>query len=253
MRSVGSGHPSLGWLWLLVAVAVLTQGAVHLIRPTTTYKLIELGADGMTVGLVTAVYSLLPVLFALFTAARAQRAVSLRPLLLTGTLLLGAGAAVVAGAPTVLAIAAASALLGVGQIVVVIARQAAIARFASNQQLDFAFGWFTAGFSAGQMTGPLVGGMLLEASASGTASHAAAGAIDLTLWLGAVLTGLIFAMLLFSGRAFHQNRHLPGLSLEGGDSAPSGTPRAPRQGGLSHTRRIIRTPTVNPTSSHRLR
>lgn len=233
-RSSGRSRPSTtGWLWLLVAVAVLSQAAIHLIRPTTTYKLIDFGADGMTVGLVTALYSLLPVLFALATASRAQRASSLRPLLLLGTVLMSLGAAGTAAAPHVAGIAAASALLGVGQIVVVIAGQAAIARFAGNDQLDFAFGWFTAGFAAGQMVGPLVAGALLD-PAAGTAG--ATLAIERTLWWGTSLTGIIAVLLLISGRTFHSHRRAE-------DSARPSS-QVPHQGGISHAVQIIRTPRV---------
>nr|WP_166432898.1 MFS transporter [Nesterenkonia salmonea] len=233
-RSSGRSRPSTTrWLWLLVAVAVLSQAAIHLIRPTTTYKLIDLGADGMTVGLVTALYSLLPVLFALATASRAQRASSLRPLLLLGTALMSLGAAGTAAAPHVAGIAAASALLGVGQIVVVIAGQAAIARFAGNDQLDFAFGWFTAGFAAGQMVGPLVAGAILDPAAG---AAGATLAIDRTLWWGTSLTGIIAVLLLISGRTFHSHRRA--------DDSVLPSSQVPHQGGISHAVQIIRTPRV---------
>ncbi|WP_170228534.1 MFS transporter [Nesterenkonia populi] len=226
-----------------MAVAFLSQGAVHLIRPTTTYKLIGLGADGMTVGVITAIYALLPVLFALFTATRAQSAASLRPLLSLGALLSGAGAAGVAAAPSVPGIAAASALLGVGQITMVVAAQTAIARFVSDHQLDFAFGWFTAGFAAGQMAGPLAGGALLDSAGSGHSSMAATGAIDLTLWLGAGLTGLALAIVLVSGRALHQGRRLPDASADV-DQVPPASAQARRPSGLPRVRGILRTPRV---------
>ena len=60
MASTAPGARSGAWLWFLVAGALLTQTALNLVRPVTTYKLLSLDADSVTVGLVTAAYAVLP-------------------------------------------------------------------------------------------------------------------------------------------------------------------------------------------------
>ena len=51
MADSPSGARSSAWLWLLVACAVLTQSTVNLLRPVTSYKLLALQADSVTIGL----------------------------------------------------------------------------------------------------------------------------------------------------------------------------------------------------------
>ena len=67
------GRQARGWLFLLVAAGVLCQGALNLVRPITSYKLLALGSDGFTVGLVTAAYAVLPLLLALALARLTDR------------------------------------------------------------------------------------------------------------------------------------------------------------------------------------
>lgn len=52
-----------GWLWLMIIAGVLTQTTANLVRPVTSYKLILLGWGETEIGLATAAYALLPLLF----------------------------------------------------------------------------------------------------------------------------------------------------------------------------------------------
>lgn len=196
-------RPSRRWLWILVGAATLSQATVHLVRPTTTYKLVELQAGELTVGAVTGIYALLPLVLALAVGARAQQAVSLKPFLIIGSLVLSLGVSLVAISGTVPLLALGSALLGLGQLVFTIAGQAAIARFAADDQLDTAFGWFTAGFSAGQMLGPLIGGAMLGVPVA-TNIVGAHFVVNFTLWIGVFLSLGAIALLQLSGRAFYR-------------------------------------------------
>lgn len=189
-----------GWLWLLVTAGLLSQATVHMVRPATTYKLLALEADALIIGLVTGVYALLPLVLAMQLGATAQRAVSLRPLLVGGSALVVLGVACIAALSNIWFIAAGSAILGLGQLVFTIAGQAVVARFASNAQLDTAFGWFTAGFSGGQLIGPLLGGFILDTPTTGSAGGL--NSINLALWVGGSLSLLIIAFLQLSRTAF---------------------------------------------------
>lgn len=195
-----SGSRSGTWLWFLVAGALLTQTALNLVRPVTTYKLLSLEADSVTVGLVTAAYAVLPLATAMWLGRMTDRVRDLRTMVIAGALVLALGAGGLALAPTVALVAAASALLGMGHLLFTIAGQSAVARFSPEDQLDKGFGWFTAAFSAGQLLGPLLAGLLLG-SGNDVDSPERVADITLSLWLGAGLSLLVVPLMLLRLRA----------------------------------------------------
>ncbi|MCM3688536.1 MFS transporter [Kocuria rosea] len=188
------------WLWFLVIGALLTQTALNLVRPVTTYKLLALGADSVTVGLVTASYAVLPLATAMWLGRMTDRVRELRTMVVAGALVLSLGALGLAAAPGVALVAVASAVLGMGHLVFTIAGQAAVARYSPEGQLDKGFGWFTAAFSAGQLAGPLLAGLLLG-SGNGVASSERIADITLSLWIGAGLSLLVVPVMLLRALA----------------------------------------------------
>lgn len=238
-----TGRPMWRWLGLLVAAGILSQATVHLVRPATTYKLLALDAGGVTIGLVTGVYALLPLVMAMQIGARAQRNVSLRALLVSGSALVVLGVACVAGFNNIWSIALGSAVLGLGQLIFTVAGQAVVARYASDAQMDAAFGWFTAGFSGGQLIGPLLGGFIMGGP------HALGGNesldyINLAIWVGGSLSLLSISFLQFSRGAF-RGWDSPGMEKdkpEISDVAPSeGAPTEPND---ATVRSIFRIPAI---------
>ena len=113
---------------MLVAGAALTQTALNLARPVTSYRLLALDAPEAAVGWATAAYALLPLLGALWMGRATDRLPSAVPLVAAGALTMGAGGAGLALATSAPAVYAASAVLGVGHLAFTIAGQAAIAR-----------------------------------------------------------------------------------------------------------------------------
>lgn len=208
------------WLWLLVAAAVCTQTGVYLLRPVTTYKLIDLGAGATSVGLVTAIYALVPLVAALALGRLSDRTTRLRLMVLFGALILVAGGVLLALAQSLVLVAVANAILGIGHLVFTIAGQSSIARYARADQLDFGFGWFTAAYSAGQMIGPL-GVTLLLGSQAATRS----GEVSLALWLGAIITAGAVPLMLFSSRAFKPRQQAP-ADPEAGEQTADPQPEA---------------------------
>ncbi|MFI7742211.1 MFS transporter [Kocuria rhizosphaericola] len=200
MASTAPEARSGAWLWFLVAGALLTQTALNLVRPVTTYKLLSLDADSVTVGLVTAAYAVLPLATAMWLGRMTDRVRDLRTMVVTGALVLALGAVALALAPSVVLVAVASALLGMGHLVFTIAGQSAVARFSPPDQLDKGFGWFTAAFSAGQLVGPLLAGALLG-SGGDVASPQRIADITLSLWIGAGLSLLVAPVMLLRPRA----------------------------------------------------
>jgi MFS family permease len=195
-----SGPRSGAWLWFLVAGALLTQTALNLVRPVTTYKLLSLEADAVTIGLVTAAYAVLPLATAMWLGRMTDRVRDLRTMVIAGALVLALGAGGLAVAPTVALVATASALLGMGHLLFTIAGQSAVARFSPEDQLDKGFGWFTAAFSAGQLLGPLLAGLLLG-SGNDVDSPERVADITVSLWLGAGLSLLVVPLMLLRLRA----------------------------------------------------
>jgi MFS family permease len=211
------------WLWLLVAAALLAQTALNLVRPVTTYKLLSLHVDPVMVGLVTAAYAVLPVVAALWLGRFTDRVDRLATMVAVGAVVLAGGAAALAAAPTVALVAAASALLGMGHLVFTIAGQAAVARFSTDDQLDAGFGWFTAAYSAGQLAGPLLAGLLLG-SGNEVDSAQRVGDITVSLWLGTGLSLLVVPVMLLRPRKARRDpgagaRHVPEVEPVTGETA----------------------------------
>ena len=190
------------WLTALVVCAGLTQTAIFLVRPTTTYKLASLGAGAFEVGLVTSLYSVVPLLLALPSAARAQVARSLRPFLLGGAALIAVGASVTAASDGVMAVALGSVTLGVGHLLVLVSGQAVVARLADPKEFDACFGWFTLGMAAGQLIGPLAAGLILDALPTEGKGPQSRASIDAALWVGASFGVASVVLLLVWGSCF---------------------------------------------------
>ena len=143
----------------LLALAT-AQAAVYLVRPTTSYRLLGLGAGATSVGLVTAAFALVPLFLAIPLGRRADRRHGGR-LLLVGCAVQVLGCLLLAVGQSALALGAASAVLGVGHLGLALGSQAVVARESDDERHDQHFALLTAGVSLGQLVGPLVGGLLL--------------------------------------------------------------------------------------------
>jgi MFS family permease len=216
----------LRWLWLLIGSAVLTQSTLNLVRPMTSYKLLELGADATIVGAVTAAYAILPLFLAVWLGKVSDRLPSLRILLAGGAVLLAGGAGLLAAGTTLWALAVGSAVLGIGHLMYTIAGQSAVARYSRESELDAGFGWFTAAFAAGQLIGPLAGGLIVGTAELGAPERLSS--INVALLLGAALSILAVPLMIARPR-------LP----DAGDARPNPVRRrgqAPLRGSATGTR-----------------
>lgn len=180
------------WLWLLIAAAVLSQTGLNLVRPTTTYKLLDLGAHATLIGSVTAAYALVPLGIAMILGRYTDRSPRLRTMMGVGALLLAAGSAIMALTSSIGLVVLSNVVLGMGHLFFTLAGQSAIARFSPPDRLDRGFGWFTAAFALGQLIGPLLGGLVLGTSAEEPQ-------ITIVMWLGAAFA-LSVVPLMFFGR-----------------------------------------------------
>ncbi|MBR7672942.1 MFS transporter [Streptomyces daliensis] len=149
-------------------------------RPAVSYHALALGADARAVGVVTAVYALLPLAVAVPLGRRTDRG-RCGPLLPLGVALIAAGCALSGTADSLGPLAAWSALMGLGHLAFVIGAQSLVARQSGPGEHDRNFGHFTIGASLGQLVGPLLAGWLVGGGtgASGGADGASAGAAGL--------------------------------------------------------------------------
>jgi MFS family permease len=149
-----------GWLARVLAGVVLTQAALYLARPVTSYRALALGADARAVGLITAAFALVPLVVAVPLGRASDR---WRPgYLLTGGIALGALSCALLGlAGTLAGLALASAVLGLGHLALTLAGQSLIARQSGDARHDRDFGLYAAAASAGQLVGPALAGLAL--------------------------------------------------------------------------------------------
>jgi MFS family permease len=182
-RAPGTRVP--GWLARILVALVLTQAAMFLARPVTSYRALALGADERVIGLITAAFAVVPLLVAVPLGRVADRR---RPV---GMLAGGVGVLVVSYillglARSLLELALWSALLGLGHLALILAAQSLIAQQSEDRSHDRDFGLMSAAVSLGQLIGPTLGGLVLGAAAAGSMAAATTRAFLVAAGLGAL-------------------------------------------------------------------
>lgn len=188
------------WLWIVLGTTVLTQSALHLVRPMISYRALSVGAGAGEVGYVGAAFALLPAVAALPLGRYAERIGSAR-LIGTGTAGLAAAALLLARSGSVATLALWSSVLGLAHLLFMVGAQSLTAARTRHDERDRHFGWFTAAAGVGQLIGPALGGVIAAGTApqAGTTGTATTGA----LLAAAVLAALalpVLAPLLVAGR-----------------------------------------------------
>ena len=170
------------WLIRVLVAVGLTQSALNLARPATSYRALELGADARAVGLITAAYAVVPVLVALPLGRLADRR-SPAPLFAAGTVGLFAGCGLLAIAGSLRQLALASAVLGFGHLTFMVGGQTLIGVQSDVDRQDRDYGLYTALTSLGQLVGPALAGLAL----AGTGARPSVGATTAAFLLPTVL------------------------------------------------------------------
>ena len=145
------------WFLNVCVATALLQAVYHAVRVLVSYRVLALGGDAVTIGVVTALFSLAPLL----VAVRIGRAVDRRhaaAVLRTGVLLTSLGVLVIAVSGDLIVLGLGNVILGFGQILVTVAGQGFITLLSPPGELDRGFAGLTLGVSIGQAVGvPLVG------------------------------------------------------------------------------------------------
>lgn len=143
----------------LLACGFLVQSLVPMLRIMTTYQVLEHDLGAKTVGLVSAVFALLPMLLAIQIGRLNDRG-GVGPALVTGSAATVLAALVLWLAPAGLAtFLVGNAILGIGQTLVLSALQLVASRVSSRSHRDAVLGNYMVAISTGQAIGPLVIGL----------------------------------------------------------------------------------------------
>jgi MFS family permease len=174
-----------GWLGRILVALVLTQAAMFLARPVTSYRALALGADERVIGLITASFAVVPLLVAvpLGRVADHRRPVGM---LAGGVVGLVVSYVLLGLAGTLGELVLWSALLGLGHLALILAAQSLIAQQSENSRHDADFGLMAAAVSLGQLVGPALGGLLLSADAAGSLEDATTRAFLVAAGMGAL-------------------------------------------------------------------
>ncbi|MGH8869923.1 MAG: MFS transporter [Actinomycetes bacterium] len=157
-----------------LGVSFLVQLAVYATRPTVSYRALQLGADGHTLGVVVAAYAVLSLVLAIPVGTWIDRW-GHRPFLFVGVASVFLVTLALPRVDSLVVLATSLALVGLGHLLVTVSAQTLIAAKAGRQGSLSAFSLFTVVVSLGQLAGPLLLGVL---GGSGSVDQRAPAAAD---------------------------------------------------------------------------
>lgn len=155
-----------GWQHSFVvqmAVALVVTTAVQAIRPTVTYRAIDLGAGPVEIGIVQSAYSLMPAL----AAVPVGRWVDTRgevPFLRLAMVAIVIGSILETVSESLVMLVVSQLVLGLGQILNLVAAQALVANRGPRDRRDTRYGTYFTTNSFGQLLGPAAGGLIAGGS-----------------------------------------------------------------------------------------
>ncbi|WP_199286780.1 MFS transporter [Nocardioides houyundeii] len=182
------------WFLAVVLASVLSHSVLSGVRTLISYRALALGGDGLSVGIITAAFAILPLLVALRIGRAVDRGLGMLTLRL-GLVLTVVAVLIAATSSNLVMLGVASALLGLAQMLHTVACQSVIALWSAPDQVDGRFGQLTLGVSVGQMLGfPIAGGVAtLTHTGSDAVSTGPALLVMAVIALAAVPLAFVFA------------------------------------------------------------
>ena len=175
------------WFLLLLTVSTLLQAATAAARPMTSYRALDIGMAPSALGLVAAAFAIAPVALALSIGRRVDRNGEF-PFQLAAAVMLSVSAALLAWVDTPVTLLAVVALLGLSQLVFVVANQTLVGSRSPAEAYDGRFGHLSFVASLGQLIGPTLAGLVAgDSSTEGTARALFVGAGLAALAIPAIL------------------------------------------------------------------
>ena len=148
-------------LYILVLLLIIAHTAFNGIRITTALAAIKAGGGALWVGLLTAMFNLIPAFVAIRMGRMVDRVPLRRPLVI-GCVLMAVGGAVAAVEPMLGVLAVCAATLGVGWMVIAAASQYAVGLLGGSANRVRAFSVMSMGFSVSSFLGPLIAGFMID-------------------------------------------------------------------------------------------
>lgn len=141
-------------------VSGLAVTVVYATRPTVTYRALSLGASTLEIGLVQSAFSLLPAVLAVSIGRFVDRAGGTRPMI-AAMIALTAGGVIAAYAGGLLVLAVSQIVMGLGQIIYLVAGQALVANVGPRDEREIRFGTYATVVSIGQLIGPALAAAII--------------------------------------------------------------------------------------------
>ena len=182
-----------GWFARLMVVTATSQLVVFALRPVLTYQALSLDASTAELGLLVSSFSVVSLAVAIPIGRGIDRRGE-RGFLLAGAALLPLAVLVMLGARRLEVLMVASAALGLGQLLTMIACQTIIANGRNSARRDARFANFTLVTSTAQFAAPALGGFLVSGGGSSdTSGELQLGSVQIVAGLAGVV-GLIAAI-----------------------------------------------------------
>jgi MFS family permease len=155
-------------LYIMVALLIIAHTAFNGIRIATSLAAIKAGGGALWVGLLTAMFNIIPAFVAIRVGRMVDRVPLRRPLVL-GCALMAVGGTVAAIQPMLGVLALCAAGMGVGWMVIAAASQYAVGLYGGSvKRADGttervrAFSIMSIGFSVSSFLGPLIAGFMID-------------------------------------------------------------------------------------------
>ena len=148
-------------LYLLVLLLIIAHTAFNGIRIATSLAAIKAGGGALWVGLLTAMFNIIPAFVAIRVGRMVDRVPLRRPLVI-GSALMAVGGAVAAIEPMLWVLAVCAATLGVGWMMIAASSQYAVALLGGSDNRIRAFSVMSMGFSVSSFLGPLIAGFMID-------------------------------------------------------------------------------------------
>ncbi|HZW11706.1 MAG TPA: MFS transporter [Noviherbaspirillum sp.] len=145
----------------LILVSLTAHIALAGSRITTSLYALSLQASELTVGVLIALFSLFPMMFAVPAGRLIDRVGIVRPML-AGSVTMGVGCALPGNVSGLPILYLATLLIGTGFMVIQVAAQHSVGAMSTAEKRATNFSWLALGFSISGFCGPVLAGLIID-------------------------------------------------------------------------------------------
>jgi MFS family permease len=149
--------------WLLCGLTAVAMASKSMLEPLVPLLGLSLGSSTALIGALVSSAFLLPLLLAIPMGNLVDQW-GPRGLIAVGAVGLALAPALVAAVPGLAMLFLAQVLVGLAHLAIVVSAQALVGAYGGEGGRESGFAWFTSFASAGQFAGPLLAGLLVDAS-----------------------------------------------------------------------------------------